>query len=128
MGERVIYQVISPTNREFSPAIYSHWGGEVANAVVAALKEQMSDRSFDVEYCAARLIECVIRTEGIEGASTGLGIWNTQGVLTAKDSNGDAGVILINCEDWTYKTIDSYWRPSLDGDFLERSDLREDED
>jgi len=92
MGDRVLFQVVSGKN--VSPVVYGHWSGYSAGDVCKRLKERMKGRSGDVEYTAARLVQELI---GNEEGNTGWGIWNQTRVLSAGDSHGDAGIVIIDC-------------------------------
>jgi hypothetical protein len=93
MGDRVLFQVVK--GKEFSPVVYGHWSGSKAPAVVARLAKRMKGREGDVEYTAARLVQELVGDA--EGALS-FGMWNAKAVLTAEDSHGDAGVVLIHAE------------------------------
>jgi hypothetical protein len=92
MGDRVLMQVVK--GDEFGPVVYCHWAGESTPEIVRRLAVRMADRPGDLEYSSARLVQ-----EAINGAdrSTSFGIWNAEKKLTAADSHGDAGVVLIDC-------------------------------
>lgn len=101
MGDRVLFQVFKldpPTlYGEFSPVIYAHWAGSDASKICEAIKIRMQGRAGDVEYTSARLIQII--GNGNNEGNTGIGIWNTDKLLTEEDSHGDAGVILIKVSD-----------------------------
>lgn len=109
MGDRVLFQVIH-TGREapsvvthFGPVIYCHWSGYYALDIVQRLAKRMKDRQGDVDYATARLVqECIGDNSSgnphwYGDDALGYGVWNTDKVLTAEDSHGDAGVVLIDC-------------------------------
>lgn len=106
MGDIVLMQVVG--QGKFSPVIYGHWCGEQAPEIVKRLQKRMSERKGDVDYIAARLVQ-----EAINGRSgdTGFGIWNAEKVLTAADSHGDAGVVLINADTLEPTYIGGYLDP-----------------
>jgi hypothetical protein len=106
MGNRVLYQVVS--GKEFSPVVYAHWSGYKAFQICKRLEERMKGRHNDVPYAAARLLQEVIGTE-VEG-NAGYAIWNADKVLTAEDSQGDAGVVIIDVseEKHTYTVFGGY--------------------
>lgn len=93
MGDRVLFQVVS--KEEFSPVIYCHWSGYMAEEIAAKLKSRMVGRDDDVKYAAARLVQIAC---GDDAGNTGFGIWNAEKRLTAADSRGDAGVYLIHAD------------------------------
>lgn len=94
MGDRVLMQVFSSKSGEFGPVVYGHWSGETAPEVVDRLRARMKNRLDDVQYSSARLVQEII---GDDRHDTGFGIWNTSAKLTAADSHGDAGCVLIDC-------------------------------
>ena len=114
MGDRVLFQVINKKDpAEFGPVVYCHWAGSDAGRIVRALAERMAERAGDVDYASARLVqEC---TAGDEG-SLGFGIWSASARLTAEDSHGDAGVILIDCADgFRCECVGGYMTTGADG-------------
>lgn len=92
MGDRVLFQVVSVDRQQYSPVLYCHWSGSEVNTILERLAKRMKGRSDDVEYVAARLVQEAIN--GDEGQLS-FGIRNAQGILTAADSHGDAGVVLM---------------------------------
>lgn len=105
MGDRVLLQIVKKSPKEFSPAIYCHWLGGDAIMAVKRLAVRMEDRRGDVPYATARLIQEVINNED---GNLGFGIWNTKKVLTAKDSHGDAGVILVDADTFEMTFLGGY--------------------
>lgn len=75
--------------------VYCHWSGRTAPLIVAALAERMKTRQGDLMYSNARLVQCAIANDDF---NTGFGIWNADKLLTADDSHGDAGVVLIDVD------------------------------
>jgi hypothetical protein len=99
MGNRVLFQVVATKGREvpeFGPAVYAHYGASDAHRICVALRQRMLSRGDDVEYASARLAQIAM---GNDTGDTCFGIWNTDHVLTAKDTHGDGGVVLIHCDD-----------------------------
>ena len=94
MGDRVLFQVISSANKptEFSPVLYGHWCGSRAPSICAAIKARMRGRP-GVSYTAARLVQEAI---GYSNGNLSYGLSNAEGVLTAEDSHGDAGIVLVD--------------------------------
>jgi len=91
MGDRVVIQF--KKGDEVSPVIYGHWSGYEAPAAIARLRKRMADRPHDISYIAARCLQEL----GMSGQqSTGYGIWSVTEELTAKDSQGDAGVFVVS--------------------------------
>ena len=114
MGDRVLFQVVSRHQPEaFGPVVYCHWSGGRAPQIVRALAERMVERPNDIDYATARLVqECVGESTG----STSFGVWNATHKLTADDSHGDAGVVLIDCANWfKCECLDGYLRTGADG-------------
>jgi hypothetical protein len=109
MGDRVLFQVIKAAEDsvEFSPVIYGHNAGDAAPTIVAQLAIQMRDRMGDVSYWAARLVEVLCQTD--PGGCLSIGIWNADAILTAKDSHGDAGVVLINADNGAAMYLGGYY-------------------
>lgn len=115
--------------RKVSPTIYLHWHGYEVPPLLEKLKQLMLiDRPGDVDYSAARFAG--ICHDTIKG-STGLGLWATpqsviDAVLVATDekapqeeivaakieldgySHGDAGVVIVNTEDFTWQAYGGY--------------------
>jgi len=91
MGDRVLIQVVN--GQEISPVAYGHWCGDRTPEIVARLKRRMKDRPGDVSYTFARLVQEM--TNGDDGALS-FGCWNATKRLTAKDSHGDAGCVIID--------------------------------
>ena len=106
MGDRVLMQCIIQKTGVYGPVIYGHWCGNDAPKIIAATKAQMIGRGGDVEYFSARLVQqvCARNPKG----NIGVGIWNATGILTAADSQGDAGVILIDVDTGEVKTLGGY--------------------
>jgi hypothetical protein len=97
MGDRILIQVTRKPKSgpvEFSPIAYGHWMGASAPEILTRLKERMKDRTGDVTYTFARLLQ-EMAAEEPEGALS-LGCWNAEQVLTSEASHGDAGVVLVD--------------------------------
>jgi hypothetical protein len=119
MGDRAL--VIFENKEEVSPVVYLHWSGSRVPALLEQLKERMKGSEGDVAYAAARFVG--ICHESIEG-NLSLGVWNlpadtlvavrTRGLSSAADaelagySHGDAGVVVVNAEDFTFKAYGGY--------------------
>lgn len=113
MGDRVLYQVIDSKKGEFSPVVYSHWGGSNAPGVLQCLFDRMRSRPGDLEYTAARLVQEVL---GNDDGNTGTGIWNAEGQISADHSHGDAGVVLIDISDgMTFQCLGGYLKVGPNG-------------
>ncbi|HEX9052337.1 MAG TPA: hypothetical protein VF841_17550 [Anaeromyxobacter sp.] len=77
-----------------SPVAYGHWHGGAMPATVARLRERMKSRPGDVDYTFARLVQEM--TSADPDGNLSYGVWNANHVLTAADSHGDAGVVVID--------------------------------
>ncbi len=95
MGDRVLMQCYSSETNEFGPVVYCHWTGHDAKEVVQLLRKRMQSRQKDLAYSSARLAQ--IAMAGDDG-NLSYGIWNADHKLTAADSHGDAGVVLIDVD------------------------------
>lgn len=96
MGDRVLMQCHSSKTGDFGPVLYCHWVGDRATKIVEALRERMKQRPDDVEYSSARLAQIAM---GMDDDCLSFGLWNANGLLTAEDSHGDAGCVLIDVSD-----------------------------
>ena len=104
MGDRVLIQIVAKDG-EFSPIIYGHWAGSTAKAAIARLKKRMKDRLNDVSYSAARMVQELINDDE---ADTGFGLMHADKILTADDSQGDAGVILVDARTFKCTYLGGY--------------------
>lgn len=106
MGDRALYQVVA--GKHFSPVIYTHWSGADAPRICKRIKEQMKSRPRDLEYTAARLLQCVI--PNANNSSTGFGLWNATAILTREDTHYDAGIILVDVskDEMTFSCFGGY--------------------
>lgn len=109
MGDRVLMQCYRPDTGKFGPVVYGHWSGSDAPKIVANLAERMAGRRGDVDYASARLVQEVCLTIYSNGNS-GCGVWSADHLLTADDSHGDAGCVLINVNDYTAQYMGGYLR------------------
>jgi len=96
MGDRVLMQCHSSKTGEFGPILYCHCAGERAPLIVAELHDRMKTRPDDLDYSSARLAQ--IAMEG-DSNCLSFGIYNATALLTAEDSHGDAGCVLIDVSD-----------------------------
>jgi hypothetical protein len=98
-------QCIKKSTGEFGPVVYGHWSGSDAPIIVERLKARMRTRGADLEYASARLVQ-----DAINGDSGNLsfGLWNADHILTAGDNNEDAGVVLINVDDYSAEYLGGY--------------------
>lgn len=111
MGDRVLMQCHSKAQGAIGPVVYGHWLGSDAAKIAQALIVRMGTRR-DVDYASARLVQEAIAAQGSNGTTgcLGVGIWNVDHLLTAEDSHGDAGCVLINVDDWTVTYTGGYYR------------------
>lgn len=111
MGDRVLFQVVR--NKEFGPVVYCHWSGARAPKIVRKLAERMLlHRAGDLDYATARLVqECIADDDG----ALGFGVSNAKARLTADDSHGDAGVVLIDCNTFKCVCLGGYLVTGPDG-------------
>ncbi len=114
MGDRVRMQCFS--GDDFGAIVYCHWAGAAAPEIVKAMAERMKNRPGDLDYATARLAQAAM---GNDSYDTGYGITNATHLLTADDSHGDAGVILIDVQNnFRVQCLGGYLK-SKDGQFVE---------
>lgn len=102
MGDRALVQ-FKDNSGNVSPVICLHWMGSNVGFLLKSTKKIM--QTTDLEYCAARFVGvCHVFHKG----DTGIGIWNHPGILVEKDSPGDAGCFIVNCETWEVETFGGY--------------------
>jgi hypothetical protein len=112
MGDRVLFQVVRGAD-EFGPVVYCHWSGARAPEVVRRLAERMKERRGDIDYASARLVqEC---TAADPDGALSFGVSNAPAQLTAEDSHGDAGVVLIDCDTFKCRCLGGYLETGADG-------------
>lgn len=111
MGDRVLIILHTADRSEYSPVIYGHWCGDQAGKYIRELKELMDKRTDDLAYATARLIG-IMHTHN-EG-NLSLGAWNLpadfkdEAEYLKKMSHGDAGVILVDVKDFSFRTVGGY--------------------
>ena len=112
MGDRVLFQMVRGPS-EFGPAVYCHWSGGRAPDIVRKLAARMASRTGDIDYATARLVqECTVTdTDG----ALSFGVSNAKARLTAEDSHGDAGVVLIDCDTFKCQCLGGYLVTGPDG-------------
>lgn len=110
MGDRVLMQCVQ--GEKFGPVVYGHWSGYQAPKIVARLKSRMESRGGDLDYWSARLVQEAIDNEG----NLGFGCWNASAQLTAEDSHGDAGCVLIDVDTGEVTCLGGYLIPSQFGE------------
>ncbi len=112
MGDRVLFQVVRGAD-EFGPVVYCHWSGARAPEIVRKLAKRMDSRRGDIDYVTARLIqEC---TAADPDGALSFGVSNSPARLTAEDSHGDAGVILIDSDTFKCRCLGGYLETGADG-------------
>jgi len=116
MGDRIVYQCVS--KEDVGPAVYAHNGGSDARRVVKELRQRMKDRPDDLAYVSARLVEIAIGNSA--GSSIGFGMWNAPERLTAEESHGDAGVVLISLPSFAVECFGGYLRVAEDGSIFDK--------
>ena len=113
MGDRVLFQVVRTASKEFGPVVYCHWSGARAPEIVRKLAARMASRAGDIDYATARLVqECT--APDTDGALS-FGVSNAKARLTADDSHGDAGVVLIDCSTFKCECLGGYLVTGPDG-------------
>lgn len=119
MGDRVLFQVVNGS-KEYGPVVYCHWAGSRAPEIVRKLAARMAGRTHDVDYATARLVqEC---TAGDPEGALSFGVNNSTRPLSAEDSHGDAGVVLIDCGDgFRCQCLGGYLFTGQDGFPVERT-------
>jgi hypothetical protein len=117
MGDRAL--VIFHDKYRISPGVYLHWHGSHVPALLAELAEYMKGRYGDAGYAAARFTGlCHGRISG----NLSMGIVSNElrhadlddAALLEEMSPGNAGVVVANTGDFTWKAYGGYLakRPS----------------
>lgn len=111
MGDRVLMQVYSAAQAAHGPVVYCHWLGDRAPQIMQAVIRRMQGRK-DVDYTTARLVQecCLAQRDATADAYLGIGCWNAPALLTAADSHGDAGCVLLNVDNWQVTYLGGYLR------------------
>lgn len=123
MGDRAL-TIITDSTGESSPVIYTHWAGTYIPERIKELATLMATHKGDLNYAAARFVG-INHAHNVDALS--LGMWNTpdkiqdavadlvlsdekeEAAKTLKDySHGDAGVIIVNCDDFTWQAFGGY--------------------
>lgn len=113
MGDRVLIQFKS--GKELSPVVYLHWGGGSVAKLLLQTSSLLRTRGADVSYTCARFIG-YCHAENPDSALS-LGVWNQKTKLSAKDSHGDAGCIVVDVSDRP-------WQFECSGGYLNAEDLK----
>lgn len=107
MGDRVV--VVVTDGNEIAPAIYAHWLGSEAPAILVKAGEAGLIRKDDESYAAARV--CGAFHEASPG-HTGVGLLDAPADLSDETleefSHGDAGVIVLNVSDGSLRYVGGY--------------------
>jgi len=112
MGDRVLFLVVRGAD-EFDPGVYCHWTAVRAPEATHKLAERMKERRGDIGYASARLVqEC---TAADPDGAPSFGVSNAPAQLTAEDSHGDAGVVLIDCNTFKCECLGGYLVTGADG-------------
>jgi len=92
MGDRVLIQMTD--EREVSPVLYMHWNGTEALDIIKAAEERNHD-AYDMSYAFSFLTREADKYSD-NTPSFEVFNWDKNRLLTADDSHGDAGCIVIN--------------------------------
>ena len=112
MGDRVLFQMVRRSSGYFGPVVYCHWAGYRAPEIARKLAARMASRTGDLDYATARLVqECTANGDG----PLSFGVSNAAAQLTAEDSHGDAGVVLIDCDTFACECLGGYLVTGPDG-------------
>jgi hypothetical protein len=111
MGDRAC--IIFYDAHRVSPTVYLHWHGDAVPAWLDILKQTMAGRESDAYYAAARFIGiCHQRIDG----NLSLGVWSNgfsladlhQESLMHEESPGNAGLVVVNTRDFSWKAYSGY--------------------
>jgi hypothetical protein len=111
MGDRAL--IIFCDSDRVSPCVYLHWDGSNVPVWLEELKRLMQGRFGDAEYAAARFIGiCHAKIDG----NLSLGVISNRFTLAEmhdqakleEQSHGDAGVVVVNTADFTWKAYGGY--------------------
>ena len=111
MGNRAL--VIFYDEHRISPTVYLHWNGGKVPKLLGDLAEYMTGRSGDAGYAAARFTGLCHK---LISGNLSLGLMaNTLRCADLEDaavlesmSHGDAGVVIVNTDDFTWKAYGGY--------------------
>lgn len=119
MGNRACVVFFDDTN--VSPTVYLHWHGDAVPEWLNQLKARMTGRYSDASYAAARFVG--ICHSYIDG-NLSLGI--SSNTLSVADvhrqprmemaSPGNAGIVVVNTSDFTWKAYGGYLDQAKGGD------------
>jgi hypothetical protein len=111
MGNRAL--VIFYDDHQISPTVYLHWNGGKVPELLGDLAEYMKGRYGDAGYAAARFTGLC---HNLISGNLSLGLMaNTlrhadleDAAVLATMSHGDAGVVIVNTDDFTWKAYGGY--------------------
>ncbi len=111
MGNRAL--VIFYDERQISPTVYLHWNGGEVPELLGDLAEYMKGRYGDAEYAAARFTGLC---HNLISGNLSLGIIANKlrradledAAVLKEMSHGDAGVVIVNTGDFTWKAYGGY--------------------
>jgi hypothetical protein len=111
MGNRAL--VVFYDEDRISPTVYLHWNGGNVPALLGDLAEYMRDRYGDAGYAAARFTGLC---HNLISGNLSLGIIANKlrradledAAVLEQMSNGDAGVVIVNTDDFTWKAYGGY--------------------
>jgi len=111
MGDRAL--IVFYDEDHISPSVYLHWHGSQVPELLGHLAEYMKGRYGDAQYAAARFTGLCHRL--IPG-NLSLGILLdtlrredlADGALLRDMSNGNAGVVIVDTADFTWKAYGGY--------------------
>jgi hypothetical protein len=114
MGDRAL--VIFKDETKISPVIYLHWAGSDVPQYIEELKALMADRRGDATYASARFTG-IAHTANVSSVSLGLyalhpqlakAIKATDAETLASFSHGDAGLIVVDARDFSWRAYGGY--------------------
>jgi hypothetical protein len=111
MGDRAL--VVFHDERDISPTVYLHWHGSSVPELLGELAEYMKGRYGDAEYAAARftgLCHTLMPGNlslGIQANTLQREDLDDEAVLRGM-SHGDAGVVIVNTGEFTWKAYGGY--------------------
>lgn len=123
MGDRVLI-VATDERGSVTPAVYGHWCGHDAPAMLVAAGEAGIIRKDDPHNAIARI--CGFFHESNPRSTTSLGIHDAPADLTDETlrdySHGNAGVIVVNVSDGSLRYVAGYLGRPVDPDDYEEGD------
>lgn len=123
MGDRALVIFTDSDKQEISPTTYLHWAGSDVPMLVNRLAALMADRKNDCSYASARFTG-ICHEHCTGNLSVGLqntpqdietAIQHDDAATIAEYSHGDAGVIVVNAGDFTWKAYGGYLDKWVDG-------------